>query len=264
MPPRSLRSWTGSAQVRLLWFTVEGFTPYFEVREPADLEVFHFEEFFRSEWPRTWSIPGDISPSSQEYDTESPTAEIPKFGTQRYHLRIELFGPESEITPRKRFRSLGADALPQRHADFPTVVVSLPGQLAPASRVFGLTQLEFVGSDLAPLASQLTSWSQELVAFSPLTVTKQLLTQASATYDSLEWKEVDLAGGPSWGPNGVSPGDLLRVGERIVVLVKDLGKPDQLDYSDLCFDYHRGAKIKPLREVFAGEGLVDWAALQGT
>ena len=72
---------------------------------------------------------------------------------------------------------------------------------------------------------------------------------------------VDLAGGPRWGPTGVSPGDLLRVGERIVVLVEDLGTPEQLDYSDLCFDYFRGAKIKPLREVFVGEGLVEWVAL---
>ncbi len=51
------------------------------------------------------------------------------------------------------------------------------------------------------------------------------------------------------------------MGDRLVVLIKDLGTPSELDYQDLCFDYDKGAKVQPLREVFAGEGLVEWAAL---
>lgn len=261
VPASALRKWTQSETVRILWFTVEGFTPYFEVAEVADLQRFEFREFYRPEWPRTWSIPGELAPVAEKYDPQAPKARLPDFGTQRYHLRLEFFGPASQIKPRLRLRSPGAEDLPENEADFPTVVASLPGALAAPSRAFGLTQIEVLTADLTSVADWLTSWSARQLAFSRLTVIKEMLSRAGVTYESLEWREIDLESGPEWGGEGVRAGDFLRVGDRLVVLVEDLGTPEVLDYPDLCFDYHKGAKVQPLREVFAGEGLVEWAAL---
>jgi hypothetical protein len=261
VPAEALRRWTKSEELRILWFTVEGLTPYFELSEAAELENFEFREFYRPEWPRTWSIPGELAPFADKYDPQALEAQLPSFGTQRYHLRLEFFGPASEITPRLRLQSPGADKLPDDETDFPTVVVSLPDVLAAPSRVFGLTQIEMLSPDLASVADRLTSWSAKQLAFSRLTVIKEMLSGAGVTYDDLDWREVDLESGPGWGGEGVSAGDFLRVGNRLVVLVEDLGEPAVLDYQDLCFDYHKGAKVQPLREVFAGKGLVEWAPL---
>jgi hypothetical protein len=261
VPSEALRRWTRSEEVRVLWFTVEGFSPYFEVSDASDLESFEFREFYRPEWPRTWSVPGELQPFAEKYDPQAPKARLPAFGTQRYHLRLEFFGPASEITPRLRLQSPGAAALPDEETDLPTVVVSLADALAAPSRVFGLTQIEILGPDLTAVADWLTSWSSRQLAFSRLTVIKEMLSRAGVTYEDLEWREVDLESGPAWGGDGVAAGDFLRVGDRLVVLVEDQGIPSVLDYQDLCFDYHKGAKVQPLREVFAGEGLVEWAAL---
>jgi hypothetical protein len=261
VPTEALRRWTRSEEVRILWFTVEGFTPYFEVSDAADLESFEFREFYRPEWPRTWSVPGELQPFAEKYDPQAPKAQLPAFGTQRYHLRLEFFGPESAITPRLRLQSPPAGVLPDDEADLPTVVVSLPDALAAPSRVFGLTQIEILTPDLTSVAERMMSWSARQLAFSRLTVIKEMLSAAGVTYEALEWQEVDLESGPDWGGEGVAAGDFLRVGDRLVVLVKDLGAPTVLDYRDLCFDYLKGAKMQPLREVFAGEGLVEWAAL---
>lgn len=257
----SIRRWSRNEEVRLLWFTVEGFAPYFEVSDAAELESFEFREFYRPEWPRTWSIPGELQPFAAKYDPQAPKAKLPGFGTQRYHLRLEFFGPASGITPRLRLQSPGGAALPGDNADLPTVVVSLPGALAAPSRVFGLTQIEVLTPDLTSVADWLTSWSARQLAFSRLTVIREVLSAAGITYEDLVWREVDLESGPGWGADGVAAGDFLRVGDRLVILVEDLGIPAVLDYKDLCFDYHKGAKVQPLREVFAGEGLVEWAAL---
>ncbi|MGB3561442.1 MAG: hypothetical protein WBC09_00110, partial [Thermoanaerobaculia bacterium] len=261
VPTEALRRWTSSEEVRILWFTVEGFSPYFEVSDASDLESFEFREFYRPEWPRTWSVPGELQPFAEKYDPQAPKAKLPGFGTQRYHLRLEFFEPASEITPRLRLQSPGAASLPDDDADLPTVVVSLADTLAAPSRVFGLTQIKILAPDLTSVADWLTSWSARQLAFSRLTVIKEMLSAAGITYEALDWQEVDLESGPGWGGEGVAAGDFLRVGDRLVVLAKDLGTPSVLDYQDLCFDYLKGAKVQPLREVFAGEGLVEWAAL---
>ncbi|MGB6334342.1 MAG: hypothetical protein WBG96_01875 [Thermoanaerobaculia bacterium] len=261
VPTEALRRWTSSEEVRILWFTVEGFSPYFEVSDASDLESFEFREFYRPEWPRTWSVPGELQPFAEKYDPQAPKAKLPGFGTQRYHLRLEFFEPASEITPRLRLQSPGAASLPDDDADLPTVVVSLADTLAAPSRVFGLTQIKILAPDLTSVADWLTSWSARQLAFSRLTVIKEMLSAAGITYEALDWQEVDLESGPGWGGEGVAAGDFLRVGDRLVVLAKDLGTPSVLDYQDLCFDYLKGAKVQLLREVFAGEGLVEWAAL---
>jgi hypothetical protein len=261
VPPESLRQWKGSAEIRILWFTVEGFTPYLEVAQEDGLEVFHFSEFYRSEWPRSWSVPGQLEPKSESLKPVRPETGLPPFGTQRFHVRLEVFGPESRISPRQRFASWGAGDLPQKAERFPTVVASLPGLLQAPSRVFGLTQIE-AGSGLSQERVRVAEWTRLGIAFSRLEVLRQILDQAGVEYDELAWVEADLAHGPPWGDGGVKAGDLLRAGERQVMMLKDEGVAATLDYDDLCIDLFKGASIRPLREVFAGEGLVQWASLQ--
>ena len=57
----ALRRWKRAAEPRILWFTVEGFTPYLPLHDLQGFDRFRFQEFFRADWPRTWSVPGDRS-----------------------------------------------------------------------------------------------------------------------------------------------------------------------------------------------------------
>ncbi len=259
VPVEALRSWKVSDELRILWFAVEGFTPYLEALRAEDLSRFHFRETFRSDWPRSWSVPGDLRPSSARLAAPGPETGLPAFGTQRFHVRLEFFGPESKITPRQRFSSLGAGDLPAKVQSFPTVSARLSGRLGAPSRVFGLTQIE-LAPGLGELRARLVEWSRQDIVFSRLTVLRELLDEVGADYDELAWVGVDLASGPGWGEDGVEPGDLLRVGERLVILLQDHGIAGTLDYDDLCFDFFRGASVRPLREVFVGEGLVEWTS----
>lgn len=261
IPQDAMRVWRRAVEPRILWFTVEGFRPFMEVRNPGELEEFRFEEFFRPDWPRTWVVPGNLQFRSERALKSVPLGDLPRFGTQRYHVRIEIFGPESEITPRLRLRSMQALELPDRADSFTTVIAAAPGVLAAPTGVFGLTQIEPAPNALAPAADRLARWSREHVAFSRLTVLRDLLQRSGVSYDQLEWQSVDLAAGPDWGNQGVEGGDLLRVGDRWVVVFYDEGQPGVLDREDLCLDFDKGARIQRLGDVFTGEGLVDWAAV---
>jgi len=261
IPQDAMRVWRRAVEPRILWFTVEGFKPFMEIRDAADLEQFRFEELFRPDWPRTWVVPGNLQPSSERALKSVPLGNIPRFGTQRYHVRVEIFGPESEITPRQRLRSMQALELPAEADSFTTVVATSPGALEAPSRVFGLTQIEPTPDSLAPTADRLASWFREQISFSRLTVLRDLLERSGVTYDQLEWHSVDLAAGPIWGDDGVDGGDLLRVGDRWVVVFHDEGQPGVLDREDLCLDFDKGARIQRMVDVFSGEGLVDWAAV---
>jgi hypothetical protein len=63
-----------------------------------------------------------------------------------------------------------------------------------------------------------------------------------------------------WGKAGVAAGDLLRVGNRVVVVYRDDGTPGRLDGADLCFDYLEGPAVERLESVFSVGGLVEWAS----
>lgn len=260
VPQEALRRWQGTDEIRILWFTVEGYSPFLQVSTPVDLEDFHFRELFRADWPRAWSIPGEIQNAAGRLQQQGVDVR-PRFGTRRFHVRIEIFGPESQISPRARFFSSRAEDLPERVADFPTVVATLPGNLSIPSRVFGLTQIEADPEVLPVVAERLTVWSNNLVAFSKLAVVRQMLDAAQVSYDELVWQAVDLAEGLPWSREGAGGGDLIRVGERLVVLLEDRGSKGRLDHDDLCLDYYKGAEVQSIREVFVGEGLVEWARL---
>ncbi|HVS01145.1 MAG TPA: hypothetical protein VMT16_00100 [Thermoanaerobaculia bacterium] len=250
IPPQRLRHWDRGETVRVLWFAVEGATPYLPLDEPDAEPSLEFEELFRADWPRAWSIPGQ---------RERP------FGLQRFHVRIEMSATETAMVPEERFKSWGAAELPQRWEDFPTAVVRLAGPLGPASSVFGLTQVEPPPQPAQPLLLSLAELYRRRLAFSRLLVLRDAVAAAGLRFDQLTWREIPLQGsGLAWG-SGVAGGDLLRVGSRVVVLYRDAegGAGGTLDPADLCFDYERGAVVVPLSEVFVGEGLVEHASLAG-
>jgi hypothetical protein len=263
IPDSALRRWTGGEEVRILWFTVEGAPPYLEVGSDSDLDRLQFREVFRAEWPQAWSVPGSVEPSRRRLEAREAQAAagLADFGTQRFHVRIEFFGPASAVAPRLRMRSWGAAELERESERFPSVTAKLAGPLATTSAAFGNPQVELAeGADAAVVTKASELWDRDL-AFARLVLLRRLLEGAGRSWEELGWREADLEAGPEWGASGVASGDLLRVGERFVVLVADEGRPGRLDDADLGFDFDRGAVLRRLGEIFTGEGLVEWAPL---
>ncbi len=262
VPAEDLRSWPGPERAKVLWFSVEGPRPFVEVAGDTPLASLAFQELFRADWPRAWSIPGSLQPArdaaSAGYGSSSPFP----FGVQRYHARIELFGRSSTLVPVATYSSLSAKDLPEAAARFPTVIASLAGALAIPSRLFGQSQVELSGEALRREAATLAQWFEADLVFSYVSVLRAMLDRAGVAWDDLDWRAIDLADGPAWFPGEVAPGDLLRVGERVVVVYEDRGVAGVLDYEDHCFDFREGAKVLPLGDVFSGEGLVEWTALR--
>ena len=268
VPAERIRRWDRRATVRVLWFTVEGVVPYIELGEGEDLSRFRFEGFFRPEWGTDWSVAGELEPANDaRLVREDRQGRLP-FGTQRYQARIEVYPVADDQVPRERFESPGpADVMADPGA-FPTAVVTLPGAAAPASAVFGLTGIEPPPGAGAEMQTELLRMTRERLAFGRLALLRSILDAAGRVSGGgapadLEWSLIDLDAGPPWGLEGVASGDLLRVGERFVVLYRDEGTAGALDRDDLCFDYARGSVVRPLARVFGGGGEVAWARLSG-
>lgn len=261
IPADALRRWRGGDEVRILWFTVEGGPPYLEVAAGDQLERLRFRELFRADWPQGWSVPGTVEPSRVRLEAGRFRPSIAQFGSQSYHVRIEFFGPGSAVVPRRRLRSWGAEEIVARADEFPTVRALLPGPLAASSAVFGTPQLELGAGAPEEVREAVGSYWRRRLAFSRLLVLRAELERAGASLESLAWRTIELEAGPPWGPAGAAAGDLLRVGERFVILVADEGEAGRLDYRDLAFDFDKGAALWPLEAIFTGEGLVEWAPL---
>lgn len=260
----ALRRWDRSKVVKLFWFSVEGFSPYLELDRPEQLDRFHFTEFFRPEWPGTWSVDGRLTPRfSEALAREGEAAVNRPFGTQRYQVRIELFADEEDLTPQERFTSTGGLALPNGADSFPTVYASLAGPAGPASLAFGLTQIEPPPEADPELRRRLARLTRERVAFARSPLLREILDAAGWRRGELPWELVDLSDGPPWGAGSgaVETGDLVRAGARVVVLFEDRGTPGVLDRGDLVFDYRQGAAVRALSEVFAGDGRVELARI---
>lgn len=262
IPPESLRVWSRSVEPRILWFTVEGFKPFMEVVTEAELEEFRFQDNFRADWPRSWSVPGDLSPRGERALKSRPVEGLGRFGTQRYHVRVEFFSPKSEITPELRLQSLNASDLPAEIDRLTTVRCTLPKGLALASSVYGLSQIEPLPEAMASVSQQLANWYDERVSFSRLLLLRDMVGAIGTTYGDLEWLAVELSASQAWGEEGVQAGDLLRVGNRWLILLKDQVNRGVLDREDLGLDFDKGARIRQIGEVFTGEGLVEWARLE--
>lgn len=262
VPDRDLRSWPGPERAKVLWFSVEGPRPFVELSEETPLASFPFQAIFRPDWPRAWSIPGSLWPARDALGNDYGGPGGRPFGTQRYQVRIELFGGGSALVPVATHDSLAADDLPEAAAEFPTVVAELESSLALPSRLFGLSQIEVADAAFKREAETLQAWHDADLIFSYVALLRAMVDRAGVSWDDLEWSAIELAAGPSWSPDSVVAGNLVRVGERVVVLYEDRGVAGTLDYEDLCFDFREGAKVLPLGDVFSGEGLVEWSKLR--
>ena len=253
VPVESLVAWNRPQPIKVRWFTVEGPRPYVTLDTEGGIEAFKPEEFLRSDWPLSWSVPGEIDAAHDNHLENVSAEKIQRFGTQRYHVRIELYSSEESLIPERVIRSWGVSDLKQQIHSFPTVRLTLPGVLWPASRVFGLSQLEPPPGASREMLDQIAELAEHDLAFSRLTVIGDLIRETGESFGDLEWTSLDLAGAARWGED-VGPGDLLRVGDRIVVLYDDRGILGVVDYPDLCFDYVQGAAVRALSDVFIGSG----------
>lgn len=260
IPQDQLRPWRREGEPRILWFSVEGYRPYFDAGE-LPLAEFRFEEHLRPDWPRAWVVPGDLTPRAERLQQENGLGHLPRFGTQRFHVRVEFFDRQSQIVPRQRFRSTGAADLPSDEDQVATVVSILPNELEIASSYYGLSQIAIPPSAPSELVAQVVTLQKHKLAFAKLALLRDHLAAAGTTYPELDWRSVDLEEGPVWGGRGVGPGDVLRVGERWVILASDEGRQGVLDTSDLCLDFDRGARIRAVGDVFTGDGLIDWGSI---
>lgn len=255
--------WDRSRTVKLRWYSVEGRWPYLELDAENGIHTFQMQEFLRSDWPLAWSVPGEINAVNDDHLEPDRRGGRQTFGTQRFHVRFQLYTRPDDLVPSLHIKSWGADELKQHVGEFPTVTAVLPGHLAAASRVFGLTQLEpddAVPQDqLAEMQSQIDELAEHQVVFSRLTVLRDQVRATGHRFEDLTWDLLELDGSVSWGKDGdrsIEAGDLLRVGSRIVVLFDDRGTPGVVDYDDLCFDFVQGSEVRSLGDVFGPEDSV--------
>ncbi len=263
VPAARLAVWERPRRIKVRWFTVEGQRPYVTLDAETGIEGFTFEELLRSDWPVTWSVPGEIDAAHDNHLANDSAEETQRFGTQRYHVRIEFYDAKKGLLPDEVIKSWGVAELKQQVDRFPTVRQTLPGAAGPASRVFGLTQLEPPPGVTRAMFQQIEELAANDVAFSRLTILRDQIQRAGRRLEDLSWTTVDLAGDARWGQDA-APGDLLRAGDRVVVLYRDSGTPGVIDYQDLCFDYVQGAAVRALSDVFIGSGNdVEIASLSG-
>lgn len=270
VPAEALRRWDRSPEIKVLWFTVEGAIPYLELEAGETLERFRMTEFLRPDWPQAWSIPGSLDPANDDRLVRTGARTDNPFGTQRYHVRIELYGRGSALVPEERYRSWEAAEVRRHGRDFPSVVAALPGPIGPASALFGLTQIEPPPDGDREMVRELRELTDARLAFTRLTALRTVLASAGKRMEELDWRLVSLDGELAWGEGAgaedeaeadVAPGDLVRVGDRVVVLYEDQGRTGLLDRQDLCFDYARGAAVRVLGDVFIGGGEVELGPL---
>jgi hypothetical protein len=252
-----VRRWSGGDELRVLWFTVEGFKPFVEATSVADLETFHWEETFRPDWGFGWTAAGSVVPHNRNLSRRPQGAPDPSFGSAFFHVRVEEYFRSGDPAPIARHRSPGAEQLPEHPEKLTQVVARVPGPLAGASEVFGRVHFEPLAGAPAELSRAIGRLYSRGLGFSRLLMLDGLL--ADRRLSDLDWTPVEIAERPGWGE--ISAGDLLRSGERLVVLFEDHGEPGRLDYEDLCFDFYENAAVRPLGEVFRTGGVVSWANL---
>ncbi len=237
-------------RVRLLWFSVEHGVPFRELENGADLETFRYEQFFRPEWGSSWSTDGTLDAYFDGWlEEDGPDIER-DFGTLRYQVWVEASLDEDALVPDQRVKS---DALPGATR----VVARLPAALGPPSAVFGLPEIERGDGDWDQAAlARLQQLHSDGLAFSRLTVLRELLDAGGVSWGDLNWQLASLDGSRSWRDANVgspAPGDLVRVGDRWVVLLGDEtgeGEVGMLDGADLCLDFAAGAAVRRLDQIF--------------
>ena len=237
-------------RVRLLWFSVENGLPFREVEHGSDLANLGYEQFFRPEWGSTWSIDGSLEANFDSWVEDDGPAIERDFGTLRYQVWVETSLDEDALVPDQRVKSA---ALP----DATRVEARLPEALAVPSAVFGLPGIVRGGGDWdAAALSRLQELHGERLAFSRVTVLHELLGAAGVDWEDLNWRLAPLDGSEPWttpDAGSPAPGDLVRVADRWVVLLRDesgAGEAGMLDGADLCLDFDAGAAVRRLDQVF--------------
>jgi len=263
----SLRPWP-SKPIRCLWHTLEGVGPYIEIKASEQLAGLHFINFSHPDWGVACSALATISARQRETMTVPDDQRTLAFGQQNYQVWVELFDKESDLVSRQSFKSPGSDELMARPENFSRVHMKLPGRLAKAASVFGLSQLEPAGDLPEVVREQILTLDRRGLFFSRRPLLRDLI---AAGGEHLAWRLIELDGERAFltddeeasvntDRGGLRSGDLLRIGGRVVVLFRDVGRPGVVDGDDLCFDYERGAVVRRLADVFVGEGEVEWAS----
>lgn len=256
VPAEAIRPWPEHRDARLLWFTVEGTKPYREIAAKEQMTAPEFREIFQPDWGNAWTVTASVKPAVENFlPGDDGLRREKRFGTQRFHVRIEIFDGGSSLVPELRLSSWGAEEVAVREDQFPAVTAFLPGALAVPSRNFGLMQTEITGGlEASEFAESILQWTEERRSFSRLTVLRHWLVSQSLAWQDLAWEEIELGVSRA----AVRPGDLLRAGGRLVWYFEDRGI-EGADDDDWCLDFERGARVQRIGDVFIGDGLVDWA-----
>jgi hypothetical protein len=252
VPRDAIRPWPGDSDVKVRWFTVEGFAPVLEVATTADLERFRLNDNFHPEWGDRWSVAGLVDPRLAMLDATSPLRPL-SFGSQRYAVRIELFDAPAALTPKQRVASPGAEAVLAAPGTGTTVVAALPPPLARLSASFGVPELVSDSGLELDATAGIARLTAAGLAFERPPLLAAHLAESGVAATALAWQPIDLAAErPPWG-SAVDTGDLLQAGPRVVVLFRDAGEAGRLDPADLVFDLWQGLRIRRIDEVFRGE-----------
>jgi hypothetical protein len=252
------RAWDRREKVRVLWFTVEGAPPYSEVSDVEELSRSRYRDVFQADWPQAWTVPGQITPAVENFlPGHDDRGEPVRFGTQRFHVRVEVFGTESNLVPSQRIRSPGAAGLEATTRGFPAITATLDWPLESVSRVFGLPQVEPGQGAVREVVAILADRTRDGRLFSRVPLLRAWVAAAGIRWEELPWSAVELSGEVPWHSGGV-----VRAGSKVAFTYQDRGILGKLDDADLCLDFDRGATVRTLGEVFVGEGLVEFAALE--
>lgn len=253
----AIRPWPEQL-VRCQWQTLQAAAPYLEIKDEAKLDSLRFTNFSQPDWGLECSVVATITARQRETMTVPDDARRLAFGRHNYQVRIELPKKETDLVAETSFRSPGSDALFADPDNFPRVLVTLDGPLAVPSSVFGLSQLEPDEQLPEVAARRIAELHEAGLFFRRALLFKQLLAGAT-----LDWQLVELDAGKTFASapeaDAVAPGDWIRVGDRVMILFRDVGEAGILDGADLGFDFERGAIVRRLSDVFVGEGDVQWA-----
>lgn len=254
----AIRPWP-DRPVRCQWQTLQAAAPYLEIDDEAKLDSLKFTNFSQPDWGLECSVVATITARQRETMTVPDDARRLAFGRHSYQVRIELPKKETDLIAETSFRSPGSDDLFADPEKFPRVLVALDGPLAAPSAVFGLSQLEPT-EDLSDDAVQKIGRLHAAGLF----FRRALLFAELLGGAELDWQLVEFDAGKPFTsdpePGAVAPGDWIRVGDRVMILFRDVGEVGVLDGADLGFDFERGAIVRRLSDVFVGEGDVQWAA----
>jgi hypothetical protein len=258
VPEDRVRTWNRREKVRVLWFTVEGAPPYSEVTDFETLDRSRYRAVFQADWPQAWTVPGHIAPMVENFlPGDQDRAEPVRFGIQRFHVRIEVFATDSDLLPSQRLRSSGVADLESAPESFPALTATLNWPLDSVSRVFGLPQIEAADGSPEEIVDALADRTRRGLVFSRVPLLRSWLAGLGTGWEDLGWRSIELTGEAQWRPGGV-----VRAGSKVALTYLDRGVEGRLDRSDLCLDFDRGATVRTLGEVFVGEGLVEFAAVE--